>query len=1192
MSRETLKSFLNSKSLPTDSISYKYDTDGPASREAQVDIGTDAFSGKDLLALEEEGQGLLGDYLSYIVENADQVFGIAPGNELAAPSNRGESLVLAEEQGAEEVFVSQGTDLANNLDNYSNGKYFESAGVELGSLLDKTGKSGNSHNLLSDIEGKSIESYGATLASQNGDSNKVVKATHSVLKDNNRFANTSNKTAFATSGISNKKFESDSSEEGTILAQRKFGHFTNTEGQFSIESLKSVGASMLYKASGYDAGRQPGKSMSIKNLEKGIASNEIESSQIAGDAFNEVEFRNTRAKYAAGSPEDDQGNSLRDGKGEFLDGDPDADSSRTFGSTYNPSVPFSGANRKVLKLKAAVACLALSKVTFDFVDQITTMIRFSDLEKIQDSTGDFVTKDKRYDGPGPYLMGAYNQLNSFDLDVFKKLVLVRTDYPYPECFEKGIEVFFGAGVKKDSVDEIKKHEHISQAPGYWLSIASSILKSYDSLLGAFSSMESFESDSGESLSILYEIIKSNKLVQFANSAATVGDIFFKTNGGLKKSSMTIRRPFDVDSLPSTPATRVGKSRDTGSESPLNLAWRQGSVPSMYLLPRNVVKATVDLNNIVDGANPARGMLATNLVKNTYLDREHSKSYNRIPNDVVKRLEDRLEAEYVPFYIQDLRTNEIISFHAFLSSLSDSIKPTYTAVDGYGRMDPVQVYKSTTRSVSVKFVLYATSKEDFDSMWYKINKLVTLLYPQWTQGTMLSSVGLDRFVQPFSQVLGASPIVRLRVGDVIKSNYSRFNLSRIFGIGDEGINPILGDANGGVIENLKKTVEAGVGKGMGTLSGFMTEIFYGVMGTPLQYIPSTTKTNNRAGNLGLRIARNSLSNILINGFVNPIGGGLVLRNLIDPNSKSVASAKTWTTLGAVQEGANSLMNTMADNNTLGYHTPQRVLIKSNMVRGYRVAGGDWGKRVFIDRPIQGMVMKKLEYETVKSARNGLTGNNNFKSTQTRDNVANRTRYQIFVLDPSADRDLMFKMIEVDHQYLMPDPRDIFMTTAGLLLGIAQPRSFLDYLASFLNDASSALGVGTELVDLVTDLYATQPEKFMQPENNPFTRALEATSGRGLAGVMDGITFNWLDPSFTWETDYNSRAPKGVEIGFNFNVIHDLPPGLDHSGYNRAPLYNVGTVMKEVQGDARNDDSGAEFEYKRAGAGTTMKSGQDT
>jgi hypothetical protein len=62
-------------------------------------------------------------------------------------------------------------------------------------------------------------------------------------------------------------------------------------------------------------------------------------------------------------------------------------------------------------------------------------------------------------------------------------------------------------------------------------------------------------------------------------------------------------------------------------------------------------------------------------------------------------------------------------------------------------------------------------------------------------------------------------------------------------------------------------------------------------------------------------------------------------------------------------------------------------------------------------------------------------------------------------------------------------------------------------------------------------------------------------------------------FPWETDYQARAPKGVKIAFDFDVIHDLPPGLDHSGYNKAPLYRVGEIMKNVAGDVYSDNGDA-------------------
>ena len=58
--------------------------------------------------------------------------------------------------------------------------------------------------------------------------------------------------------------------------------------------------------------------------------------------------------------------------------------------------------------------------------------------------------------------------------------------------------------------------------------------------------------------------------------------------------------------------------------------------------------------------------------------------------------------------------------------------------------------------------------------------------------------------------------------------------------------------------------------------------------------------------------------------------------------------------------------------------------------------------------------------------------------------------------------------------------------------------------------------------------------------------------------------------------------GVEISLALDVIHDIPPGLDHSGFNRAPLYNVGNIMKHVAGDPNGRQRSGNFSYNARGA----------
>jgi len=199
------------------------------------------------------------------------------------------------------------------------------------------------------------------------------------------------------------------------------------------------------------------------------------------------------------------------------------------------------------------------------------------------------------------------------------------------------------------------------------------------------------------------------------------------------------------------------------------SWAMGSTPSLYILPSTIKKAEARLTG-----------------NNNYLNNLASKKYvkstetNRLTRDQSKAIEQVLDASYVPFYFHDLRTNEIISFHAFLKTLEDSFQANYQSDVVYGRADPVHIYKNTERTIGLSFIVAAVNESDFDQMWYKINKFITMVYPQYTAGRQLSFENKN-FYQPFSQVPAASPMIRMRVGDLVKSNYSTFGMGRLFGL---------------------------------------------------------------------------------------------------------------------------------------------------------------------------------------------------------------------------------------------------------------------------------------------------------------------------------------------------------------------------------------------------------------------------
>jgi hypothetical protein len=657
--------------------------------------------------------------------------------------------------------------------------------------------------------------------------------------------------------------------------------------------------------------------------------------------------------------------------------------------------------------------------------------------------------------------------------------------------------------------------------------------------------------------------QDNRIIKFLNIIAIIGEkSLFASNAMMNETSAS--SPYDVDSIDNIPGNRVAKSRGSrpsnkySVESEQTLAWAQSSTPSMYLLPVNVIRATNRLNNARYGANPASAMLGTQMYRNTYTSIDVDGTANRIPNRVVKIVEDRLDSEYVPFYFHDLRTNEVISFHAFLSTLSDTITPKWNAVSGYGRMDPVQQYAGTTRSLQVGFTVWATNREDFDEMWYKINKLVTMLYPQWSQGTFLHAgstedawVAGDRgsdFYQPFSQVLGASPVIRLRVGDVIKSNYSRFNLARVFGIGDPEVKakPIVGSADFVSVLSMGDAFTSFLHNFANAARDVLTLVFIGMYGSPhgliefvSRFIPDLPVTALRvAANAASTAGSEILAEQLVNGFVNPWHlPDFVGNELQDPN--------------------------FFGDDTKGYRTPNlSIFIKPNMVDGYFSTTTD--QTFYTFRRVRGKIR----------ARKGAAPN---------------MVYEVEIIDGAAGS-LDGEKLLVRHEDIYRNIQTNWARPGGLGMMISQiagldQTQFLDGMfedgAVGTSDIPGAAGANA--LSTLTRLVMENPEaSFMRPEVNPFVKGFHQTRGRGLAGVMQGITFNWLDSNIPWETDYNSRAPIGCEIGFNFDVIHDIPPGIAHDGYNRAPLYNVGQIMENISGDVYDElISVSELIFSRGG-----------
>lgn len=138
------------------------------------------------------------------------------------------------------------------------------------------------------------------------------------------------------------------------------------------------------------------------------------------------------------------------------------------------------------------------------------------------------------------------------------------------------------------------------------------------------------------------------------------------------------------------------------------------------------------------------------------------------------LNKNLDDGSIPFYIQDLRNDNIINFRATITDLSDSYSPQWSEESYFGRVDPVKIYKSTTRKLSVSFKIFSESAADHNNMWQKIDGLTSLVYPtlgEKRKNTLKSITGKNiNYEIPYSQSFKAQPLVRIKIGDLIQNNF--------------------------------------------------------------------------------------------------------------------------------------------------------------------------------------------------------------------------------------------------------------------------------------------------------------------------------------------------------------------------------------------------------------------------------------
>lgn len=547
----------------------------------------------------------------------------------------------------------------------------------------------------------------------------------------------------------------------------------------------------------------------------------------------------------------------------------------------------------------------------------------------------------------------------------------------------------------------------------------------------------------------------------------------------------------------TPSTR---SRTRAPGQPLE--WSHLASPrSAYVLPSSLIQA----NNMLYTAGAASNSLLT-------VPGEEFSGRRLGPEDV-REIEDVLEGEYVPFYFHDVRTNEVIAFHAFLSSLTDGFAANYNTTTGYGRAEDVMVYNNTKRSIGFDFHLVATSKDDHDALYWNVNKLVSMLYPQYSRGRTVVSGG-QRFIQPFSQIPTASPLVRIRIGDVVKSNYSRFGLARLFGLGQDG--QVISSQSAVRIEEYeRKLVEASA---LARAELEIAEEFIRTRG-PVNDDEGVSKIGipggpqfarvSVFGRQSLRMLRNNEGQLLTD---NKDAEAQVLQNLLRL-PPPVQGTEIGLSAGFVIKEATEVSVSRVSEKDEEPPRAELSIVKNRFTLKILALQLEVGTRSYVLNETSSPKLSDVlgEYNWIDLDFFTLNGPGTLAGSGT----------GAFSLTPAQREEILSQKIAEKKREL----------GAG-----QEPRGY-DVIRNFFNPDGSG--------------------------GNPIVRSFESSRGRGMAGFITGMTMDWADS--TWEIEEGSRAPISLKISVTFSPIHDIPLGLDSDGVMRSVAYGVGRHSNALGGD---------------------------
>jgi len=112
---------------------------------------------------------------------------------------------------------------------------------------------------------------------------------------------------------------------------------------------------------------------------------------------------------------------------------------------------------------------------------------------------------------------------------------------------------------------------------------------------------------------------------------------------------------------------------------------------------------------------------------------------------------RNNPDFVKFNFKSVFENKYLVFRAILEGISDNVSPEYNPTRYIGRPDNLYTYVGTNRTIGFNFKIYPKTKQELPILMEKLNYLVGLCYPSYTEQ--------ERMITPFIELTIGDMFVR-------------------------------------------------------------------------------------------------------------------------------------------------------------------------------------------------------------------------------------------------------------------------------------------------------------------------------------------------------------------------------------------------------------------------------------------------